>query len=78
MEREHAEFGARIETGGDLYSSHTAFIKWASAYDDGGTAIRSLRQHKVWLQRVSCPILNVDSEASCGSLVDQVCEAIGV
>lgn len=40
-QRERANFGSRIEPGGDMAENHQNFIAWAAAYDRGGLDMRS-------------------------------------
>ena len=58
--REQANFGSRVEPGGDLYEKHQAFLQWAMAYDAGGLDMRSRAKHDQWQMLLKCPLLEVD------------------
>jgi adenylate kinase family enzyme len=60
--REHARFGERILSGGDMYESSQAFLAWAASYDEGGLAMRSRRRHDQWLSTLPCPIICFEGE----------------
>ena len=55
--REQANFGSRVEPGGDLYEKHQAFLQWAMAYDAGGLDMRSRAMHDAWQKQLRCPLL---------------------
>lgn len=58
--REAARFGGRILPGGDLYDQHTAFLRWAAAYDTGGPGMRSRAMHDAWERLLPCRLLRLD------------------
>jgi adenylate kinase family enzyme len=62
--REHARFGERILTGGDMYEVSQAFLAWAASYDEGGLDKRSRQRHDQWLSTLSCPIIRFEEEYS--------------
>lgn len=70
--REKAEFGARIEEGGDMASVHEEFIRWTAHYDSGKEPGRSLPRHLDWMKTLHCPIVRLDGEQSEETLVRQV------
>jgi hypothetical protein len=58
--RERERFGSRIEAGGDMHATHTAFIEWASRYDNGGVDMRSRAMHDEWQKLLKCKIITLD------------------
>lgn len=58
--RERERFGSRIEAGGDMYDTHTAFIEWAGRYDNGGADMRSHAMHDEWQKLLKCKIITLD------------------
>lgn len=70
--REAARYGARIAPGGALHQTHLSFMDWAAGYDDPGFTGRSLAQHRDWLERQTCPVLELDSllppDALCAAI----------
>ncbi len=58
--REYNKFGARIETGGDLYVTHIEFMNKAGLYDSGDSTVRSLARDTEWLDSLPCHCLCID------------------
>lgn len=52
--REKADFGNRIEKGGDMYENHLEFIEYAKSYDTGDLDIRSKAKHDDWEKLLKC------------------------
>ena len=46
-----------------MHATHTEFMSWAAAYDDGGMEMRSRRRHEAWLAALPCPVLRLEGEA---------------
>ncbi|MCH5165336.1 MAG: AAA family ATPase [Clostridiales bacterium] len=57
--RERAEFGSRIDIGGDMYINHRDFIEWAMSYDTGDVNIRSKAMHDRWQKLLGCKLLEL-------------------
>lgn len=72
IDRERQRYGSRIESGGDMRTRHLEFIEWARSYESATMPIRSLDLHERWMQRLSCPIIRLDSSRS----VDEMCAEI--
>lgn len=58
--RESADFGSRIEPGGDMHQNYLAFIDWARRYETAGLEIRSLTRDEAWLETLPCPAIRLD------------------
>lgn len=58
--REQAEFGARIEVGGDMFVNHQEFIAWAKSYDTGDLTIRSKAKHDEWQKSLPCKLIELN------------------
>lgn len=69
-EREH--FGARIDTGGDMYQNHLEFIEWAASYDQGGLDMRSKEKHDEWEKLLPCRKITLDGAHSLEHNLDMV------
>ena len=65
--RERAEFGARIDLGGDMNEIHEGFIEWSRKYDTAGLEMRSHARHAEWTARLSCPVIQIDGEVGVES-----------
>jgi adenylate kinase family enzyme len=76
--RERAQFGARIDPGGDMHAAHESFVHWAEQYDQGLLPGRSRQSHEAWIARVKCPVLRLDSSVPVGELADHVISAANV
>jgi adenylate kinase family enzyme len=69
--RESAEYGSRIEPGGDMETASRQFLEWAAAYDTAGLEqFRSLATHELWLTKQSCPVQQLDAAAPIAALVE--------
>lgn len=71
-QRERERFGKRILPGGDLYEQHIDFLQWVSDYEDNPETKRSRRQHLLWLEDVSVPVLKITHELSLEELLTLV------
>lgn len=61
LEREKAHYGERIKPGCDMHETHLEFVAWARSYDDGGPDKRSRLSEEMWLKKVKCPVIRIDS-----------------
>ena len=75
--RERARYGHRIEAGGDMAGTSSAFLRWAAAYDTAGPEQRSRVAHQQWLAGQAAPVLRLDSSASVEVLTAAVLAAAG-
>ncbi len=71
-EREFKRFGDRILLDGDLYLQHLNFLQWVSDYEDNPETQRSRRQHLLWLEDVSSPVLKITEELTLEELLKLV------
>ncbi len=71
-EREFNRFGERILPGGDLYTQHENFLQWVSDYEDNPDTLRSRRQHLLWLEDVTAPVLRITEELTISELLKLV------
>ncbi len=62
--RERAQFGDRLDPGGDMYDNHLEFMEWAAGYDSGGLDTRSRKKHDAWQTLLLCPQIEVDGSDS--------------
>lgn len=72
QKREEKRFGKRVLPGGDLHQKHLDFLKWVSDYETNPEYIRSRKQHLLWLEDVSAPVLKVTEELSINELIKLV------
>lgn len=71
-EREAERYGPRITPGGAQHETHLEFMEWAGMYDSGGLDMRSRTLHEHWLRALSCPVLRLDGDLTCGERVSRV------
>jgi adenylate kinase family enzyme len=72
-EREIRRYGTEaISSGGWFYQHSKDFMEWAARYDTGDLSVRSLQLHEKWLEKISCPILRLDSQATPEKLTESV------
>ena len=74
--RERANFGSRLDPGGDMHDDHRAFMDWAARFDTGGLDIRSRVSLDAWQSRMTCPVLTLDSANSVESNLARVLSAL--
>ena len=76
--REAMRYGANaVAPGGWRHKDTEEFIAWASNYEDGDLASRSLAMHEAWLAALPCPVLRLDGSRPLPELVAEVRGAIG-
>ena len=74
-ERERGRYGdAAIAPGGAMHQTHTAFIAWAAAYDDGDLSMRSRRMHEEWLAALPCPVLRLAEPRATAEHLERMME----
>lgn len=71
-EREIVRFGKRVLPGGDLYEQHLSFLQWVSEYENNPETQRSRRQHLLWLDDVTKPVLKITDELTIEELLKLV------
>jgi adenylate kinase family enzyme len=72
LSRERAEFGVRLDAGGDMEKNHEDFIEWAKQYDSAGMEQRSFVRQTEWTARLPCPCIRVDGDQSAESTLATV------
>lgn len=75
--REATRYGAdAVAPGGWRHKETEEFLEWASHYDDGDLASRSLAKHQAWLATLPCPVLHLDGSRPLSELVADVSRAV--
>lgn len=64
QKREVNRFGSRVLEGGDLYQKHLDFLEWVSNYETNPEYVRSRKQHLLWLEDVTVPVIKITEELS--------------
>ena len=76
-QREINRYGeAAITEGGSNFEAYSAFMDWASNYENNEFSGRSRKVHEAWIDGLKCKVIRLDSEAAVKSLVDQAIEVL--
>lgn len=60
--REQARYAPeRLAQGGDLHKVFEKFLDWAARYDEPSDNPRSRQQELEWLDRLSCPVVQLET-----------------
>ena len=70
--RERADFGARIDPGGDMHEIYEAFIEYSRKYEHAGMEMRSRARHDAWTSRLPCPVARTHGDTSPGLVLAAV------
>ncbi|CAI1744558.1 Uncharacterised protein [Serratia fonticola] len=70
--RELARYGESILPGGVEYERNRQFIAWASAYDTSTEVSRNAFKHKQWLEKIACPVIEINNHAECDEAVNVI------
>lgn len=81
MQRLRSREKTRIQSegyGGDDSRSpwDSAFLDWASRYDDGDRLGRSLIRHETWISSLNCHVMRVDGARPVQDLTNRIVEEI--
>jgi len=68
-EREFERYGTRIEESGDMREKHIQFMEWAAKYDTASPPTRSMKMHREWGAKLSCPVIEINSEEPLDKMV---------
>lgn len=74
--RERERYGTDIDPGGKMHQIHIDFIAWAAGYDDPAFAGRSLVEHRAWLGRLPCPVLEIGGAPTLNESLARVLAAL--
>ena len=75
--RERAEFGQRIDVGGDMFVQHQEFLAWAKSYDTGGLTMRSKAKHDEWQKLLQCKFIELNGADDLNMNYEIVRKALG-
>ena len=70
--RERVRLRELAKSGEVDKTAHEEFMSWARGYDDPTFAGRNRGRHEQWLEKLSCPVLRLDSSLP----VDQLAHAV--
>jgi len=76
-QRERSLYGERILPGGDMESTHRAFIEWTAGYDDSTSeGTNTLECHEALLRRENCPVLRLTGPMSEAEAIARVLQHV--
>lgn len=72
--RERQRHGEALNPGGAMHEVHTAFLGWASRYDEAGLEQRSYATHERWLADLpsGCKVLRIEEESDVHTLTQHI------
>jgi adenylate kinase family enzyme len=62
--RELERYGDALQNDPGRQEAYQKFRTWAYGYDDNSTQGRNLGAHKAWLDKLSCPVLEINGDLS--------------
>jgi adenylate kinase family enzyme len=78
--RESERYGSIIHTDPHRIILYNEFIEWAAGYEDNTTSSRSLKSHETWLQKLTCPVLEIRGDTTVeerlGLIFDKLSEPL--
>lgn len=60
--REHERYGDLLYTNEQIKENSKAFLDWANQYENPNFSGRSLKVHIEWLEKLNCPVLEIDGQ----------------
>jgi len=74
--RELERYGNIIFTDPDRHRQYNEFIEWAAGYDDNTARGRTLQAHEQWIQRLTCPVLEIREDNSVEDCIQLIMERL--
>lgn len=75
-QRELEHYGAVIFDNDERNRQYEEFIAWCSGYDDNTASGRTLNVHKEWIEKFTCPVLQILQDSSVRDRTEIICKAI--
>lgn len=75
-EREHARYGGLLNMDQQAIEDSRNFLEWADKYDNEHFDGRSITQHKLWIEKLSCPVVSIVGDTTTEVRISRVLEAI--
>lgn len=72
LARQRAQFGARIESGGELQREHDDFIEWAAGYEEREGEGRNLKTDRSFVEAQSREFMEVNAPDSLEAVVSRI------
>lgn len=69
LDRQRAQFGSRIDPGGDLQEEHDAFLEWAAGYEERAGTGRNLATDRAFVESPSARFVELDGEEVLDEIV---------
>lgn len=77
--RELSRYGAEaLAPGGAMFEQHTAFMRWAEAYEQADVSMRSRRRHEAWIAALPCPVTRLDATRSVEQHIEDLAVQLGL
>ncbi|CAM1340065.1 AAA family ATPase [Tenacibaculum amylolyticum] len=62
LKREEALYGEQLLHNPEIIANSKAFLDWAAQYDDPLFTGRSITQHKKWIEKLSCKVIELTGD----------------
>lgn len=76
-ERQRAQFGSRIDPGGDMAEEHRSFLEWAAGYESRVGAGRNLMTDRAFLESRCDHFMSITQVMPLQELVSKVLKFLG-
>jgi len=77
-DREFERYGNVIFTNSDRIQAYQKFVDWATAYDTNAITGRTLQVHENWLNKITCPILEIKGDTTVPQRIDLILNKLQV
>lgn len=72
LDRQRAQFGVRIDPGGDMQEEHDAFLEWAAGYEEREGSGRNLATDRGFLTAQCARFLEVNDDEALDEIVSRL------
>ncbi|WP_080057376.1 P-loop NTPase family protein [Spirosoma aerolatum] len=76
--REFERYGDVIFTDKDRHQQYEEFIDWASGYDTNVAHGRTLQAHENWMQKLTCPLIELRGNHTVTERLDMVARQLAL
>lgn len=74
--REIERYGDKLKTDPIIIETSREFLDWARAYDNPNFDGKCITQHRNWIKKVSCPVLELDGDFTNEERIERALEVI--
>lgn len=74
--REIERYGAQLVTNQNIQQNSNAFLQWANQYENPNFEGRSFKTHMLWIERLTCEVLELDGSEKLSNNVNRIVTTI--